>query len=113
MGDDPRVHAALKAAVKQLEAAVKEQERAVERILGLVEPLVARAPAGPIALKLEGIIEACSFQDLTGQRIRKVSRLIKHLAEKGQITAPMIEEPVTTTKAGLTQEEVDRLLRGG
>ncbi|KAF0118520.1 MAG: hypothetical protein FD149_659 [Rhodospirillaceae bacterium] len=37
MPDDPKVHGALRAAVKQLDAIVKEQERAVQRILGLVE----------------------------------------------------------------------------
>ncbi|MBF0563384.1 MAG: hypothetical protein HQL37_15545 [Alphaproteobacteria bacterium] len=112
MADDPRVHAALKAAVKQLEAAVREQEGAVERILGLVEILMSRAPAGPVYLKLEAIMEACAFQDITGQRIRKVSRLLKALADQGTLSAPLPVESQLPAKQGLSQADVDRLLSG-
>ncbi|MEO5374928.1 MAG: hypothetical protein H7840_11705 [Alphaproteobacteria bacterium] len=117
MTDDPRIHAALAAAVKQLEAVVKEQERAVDRIIGLVEPLMSATKHKPVLLRLEAIIEACSFQDLTGQRVRKVARLLKYLADKGDLSAagapPPQDDLPGPTQKGLTQEDVDRLLRGG
>lgn len=117
MKDDPKIHAALTAAVKQLEAVVTEQERAVDRILGIVEPLMERTTHKGILLKFEAIIEACSFQDLTGQRVRKVGRLLKFLADKGDLSAsgapPPQDDLPGPTQKGLSQEDVDRLLRGG
>ncbi|KAF0118521.1 MAG: Uncharacterized protein FD149_660 [Rhodospirillaceae bacterium] len=70
-------------------------------------------------LKLEAILEACAFQDLTGQRLRKVARLLKFLADTGELSTPNASSLVTQdtlpgpTQKGLTQEEVDRLLNSG
>lgn len=124
-GSDPRVTAALVAAVKQLESVVAETESGVNRILGLAELLMERADTAAF-LKLEGIMEACAFQDLTGQRIRKVERLIEHLKDKAIITLPGSSSDLAAAQAtraerdvrhapasqGLSQEEVDRLLKG-
>lgn len=112
-----KVDAALTAAIRNLEAAVQEQERAVNRILGLVEVLMERRPDQSTLLRLEGIMEACAFQDLTGQRIRKVNRFLRHLAaNKGLVpqgmdgaTAAEDEQALSRAK-GLSQDEVDRLL---
>jgi len=121
---DPRVVAALGAAVKQIEAAIADTEKGVNRILGLVELLMERADKDSF-LKLEGIMEACAFQDLTGQKLRKVERLLEHLQTKTVIKVPgavdftkaqatRAEKDVqpAATSAGLSQEEVDRLLKG-
>lgn len=121
---DPRVLAALGAAVKQIEGAIADTERGVDRILGLVELLMERADKDSF-IKLEGIMEACAFQDLTGQKLRKVERLLDHLQSKTVITVPggvdvakaqatAAERDVAPAAAspGLSQEEVDRLLKG-
>lgn len=122
---DPRVVAALGAAVKQIESAIADTERGVDRILGLVELLMERADKDAY-LKLEGIMEACSFQDLTGQKLRKVERLLDHLRTKTIITVPVGMQDFRAAQAtaaerdvqpapaskGLSQEEVDRLLKG-
>lgn len=121
---DPRVVAALTAAVKQIETAIADTERGVDRILGLVELLMERADKDSF-LKLEGILEACSFQDLSGQKLRKVERLLEHLRTKTVITVPAgidvdkaqataAERDVThaPSSQGLSQEDVDRLLKG-
>lgn len=121
---DPRVVAALVAAVKQIESAIADTERGVDRILGLVELLMERADKDGM-LKLEGIMEACAFQDLTGQKLRKIERLLEHLQTKAVIKVPgavdlakaqatRAEKDVQAAPAskGLSQEEVDRLLKG-
>lgn len=114
---EDKVDAALVAAIRNLEAAVQEQERAVNRILGLVELLMERHPDQSTLLRLEGIMEACSFQDLTGQRIRKVNRFLRHMAaHKGLVPAGIDrgaaaeDEQALNKSKGLSQEEVDRLL---
>ncbi len=121
---DPRVVAALGAAVKQIESAIADTERGVDRILGLVELLMERADKDSL-LKLEGVMEACAFQDLTGQKLRKVERLLDHLKTKTVITVPggvdMAKAQATAAERdvahapaskGLSQEDVDRLLKG-
>lgn len=112
-----KVDAALAAAIRNLEAAVQEQERAVNRILGLAELLMERHPDQATLLRLEGIMEACAFQDLTGQRIRKVNRFLRHMAaHKGLLPADIdraaaaADEQDMNKPKGLSQEEVDRLL---
>lgn len=111
------VDAALVAAIRQLEQAVAEQERAANRILGLAELLVDRQPEETDRLRVEGIMEACGFQDLSGQRLRKVKNLLRHLAHELDVTIapPPPDTPSTPggkSRSGLSQDEVDRLLRG-
>jgi len=121
---DPRVTAALSAASRQIDAVIADTEASVERILGLVELLMENTDAERY-LRLEAIMENCSFQDLTGQRLTKVKRLLTHLNEKATIT---LSESAGIAKSqassaykdvqpapgspGLSQEEVDRLLKG-
>ena len=121
LGDDPRVTAAITAGIRQLNTAVSEQEQAAHRVLGLIELLMdeqAATMTEETRLRLEAIVEAMAFQDLTGQRIRKVQRLLKHLgkelgASNGQLDAAM-NSGETADEAqqhkGLTQADVDRLL---
>ena len=112
---DEKVNAALSRAVQQLETAVREQESAVDRILALAERLYDKAPDKATKLKVEAIMEACAFQDLTGQRIRKVGRLIRYLQQNKLGSAADLppEAPPKPDTGGLSQEEVDRLLKGG
>ena len=112
---DEKVDAALSRAVQQLETAVREQETAVDRILALAERLYDKAPDKATKLRVEGIMEACAFQDLTGQRIRKVARLIRYLQENklGSTATLPQEAPPKADTGGLSQEQVDRLLKGG
>jgi chemotaxis protein CheZ len=51
---------------------------AVERLAGGLPAEVA-APLGDIVVK---VYEACSFQDITGQRITKVVRALRHIESK-------------------------------
>jgi len=81
---------------EQLDAIVEATESATETILGTLEEisdmLSARRPelekagltdvADAIEDKFQGVFEACSFQDLTGQRIGRVVRELKFLDER-------------------------------
>lgn len=135
LNDPKALDAALRAAVAQLDAATAEQERAANRILGLTELLIARAPDDRTRLRIEAIMEACAFQDITGQRLRKVRALLSRLTAlppgsvqvadrprdpppRAETTAPaaaqdqagLADEGISTGRSGLSQEEVDRLL---
>ena len=110
-----KVDAALSRAVHQLETAVREQETAADRILALAERIYDKAPDKAARLQVEAIMEACAFQDLTGQRIRKVTRLIRYLQENELISTADLppDAPRQADRAGLSQDQVDRLMSGG
>lgn len=108
----------------ELEAVVQATEAAADRILEAAEAIshwVAdgrRDPAGLALLsaKVNAIFEACSFQDITGQRIR---RAIDHLQRVETLledlihTAPGAADAAAAVPEGgadLAQQEVDRLL---
>ena len=112
----------------ELEAVVEVTEAAADRILEAAEAIgdwVAAGRRDPegfelVREKVNAIFEACSFQDITGQRIR---RAIDHLQRVetmlGELmnTEPAPETvpetaPVALPEGGadLAQQEVDRLL---
>jgi len=126
LSNDPQgVEGALRAAVRQLDFVLAEQDRAATRILGLAELLMAHAPDAATRLRIEAIMESCAFQDVTGQRLRRVRGLLSRLTslpagsvrlEAHPITPPpstVVErdETISSGEGGLTQAEVDRLLR--
>lgn len=112
--EDQKVAAALSKAVEQLEMAVAEQERAAERILGLAERLYDKQAPQAYPLIGDALMEACSFQDLTGQRINKVSRLIKYLRDQKMVDVKDLPQPKPKPPEpqGLSQEQIDKLLNG-
>ena len=110
----------------ELEAVVQATEEAADRILEAAESIsqwVAdgrRDPAGLelLSAKVNAIFEACSFQDITGQRIR---RAIDHLQRVETLLEDLISAPPAGTVvvaeaespaggADLAQQEIDRLL---
>lgn len=112
----------------ELEAVVQATESAANRIMEAAEAIGAwvgegrrdPAMADAITEKVNAIFEACSFQDLTGQRVR---RAIEHLQRVDTMLAEMVAtdpaqpsaQPMTEpAPAGpdLAQDEIDRLLAG-
>lgn len=105
----------------ELEAVVQTTEAAANRIMEAAEAIgdwLIQIQADPamrdrITEKVNTIFEACSFQDLTSQRIR---RAIDHLHHVDSMLTTM-GDPVPAPTAGglppdLAQEEIDRLLAG-
>ncbi|MFG1400488.1 protein phosphatase CheZ [Xanthobacter sediminis] len=82
-------------ATSELEAVVNDTESATETILSAAETidnlsqkLVDRLSAGDLELasniqnEVVRLFEACNFQDITGQRIRKVVKLLVFIEER-------------------------------
>jgi len=129
----------------QLDAIVDATEDATNSILGTVEEITQSIDdqrtqleaaglgdwAGEIENKFQAIFEACSFQDITGQRITKIVGELKFIDERLNsmidIWGPegLVEEPVpapadTTPEGeklegpalagqGVSQDEIDKM----
>ena len=109
----------------ELEAVVVATETAANSIMEAAEAIADWASSGqrdPSALlaKVNDIFEACTFQDLTGQRLR---RAIEHLQSveamldrmvSPQAAAVEAAKPVITSTGGsgpdIDQAEIDRLM---
>jgi chemotaxis protein CheZ len=78
----------LPAANDELDAVVEATERATHAIMSSVEAIEAAAddlgdgPAQRVRAQVTAIYEACSFQDITGQRIRKVVKTLQEIDKK-------------------------------
>ncbi len=72
----------------ELDAVVKDTEEATETIMTEAETLMSAEIDDPVAYKAQvdaammRMIEACSFQDLTGQRVNKVVTTLRHIEER-------------------------------
>jgi chemotaxis protein CheZ len=75
-------------ATDELDAIVGATEEATNSILAAMELLEGIAPEMPgemgekVTDAVTQVYEACSFQDITGQRITKVVNTLKHIEEK-------------------------------
>jgi chemotaxis protein CheZ len=72
-------------ATDELDAVVLATEEATQKIMDRCDAISAIAgilppePQGKITAEVTSIFEACNFQDITGQRITKVVRTLKHI----------------------------------
>lgn len=72
----------------ELDAVVRDTERATESIMSEAEGLMGIQPTDLAAYKAQvdaammRIFEACSFQDLTGQRVTKVISTLRHIEDR-------------------------------
>lgn len=71
----------------ELDAVVRDTEQATETIMSEAESLMMESGDDPdykdkVDAAMMKIIEACSFQDLTGQRVRKVTSTLRHIEER-------------------------------
>jgi chemotaxis protein CheZ len=75
-------------ASQELDAVVRDTERATETIMTEAETIMGLEPTDLAAYKAEvdaammRMFEACSFQDLTGQRIKKVITTLRHIEDR-------------------------------
>lgn len=104
---------------EELEAIVNDTEVATEKIMSTAEDVLALDPetdenyAMEIQDRMLVIIEACSFQDLTGQRVSKVVNTLKQIEDRISRFAEVMG--LDETPAELTPEEIrakDLLLNG-
>lgn len=121
--------AATRSSGVELEGIVQATEDAANRILGAAEAIreaVERPDAKPAVLALvNAIFEACSFQDLTSQRIRRaveqlraldhmLEHMVEHSAHPNEESTPRAPIRLTFEIAGsapdLAQDEIDQLM---
>ncbi|MBB35297.1 MAG: chemotaxis protein CheZ [Hirschia sp.] len=103
----------------ELDAVVRDTEQATETIMTEAETLMGLECDDPVAYKaavddaMMRMIEACSFQDLTGQRVNKVVTTLRHIEERvSQFSAAL---GVTDAKREETEAEKrqrEQLLNG-
>ncbi|MBI1774912.1 MAG: hypothetical protein HYR63_06145 [Proteobacteria bacterium] len=77
--NDEMIRSAIHCGVQQLECAVSEMEQAALQIMELSESLIAGLEDEETKARLFDIIQSCWFQDVSGQRMRKVCELLKFL----------------------------------
>ncbi len=106
----------------ELEAVVQATETAANRIMEAAETIgdwIREGKHDPEAFftKIDAIFEACSFQDVTGQRIRRAIEHLEHvesvIAHMADPNAPVQPEPQPTMQsngADLNQSDIDSLL---
>ncbi|MFQ5784689.1 MAG: protein phosphatase CheZ [Alphaproteobacteria bacterium] len=110
----------LPAASDQLDAIVKATEEATGIILDASEKIDAEAHnlgARPIIDEVARIFEACSFQDLTGQRVSKVVATLKYIENRLDRFVDVFGEEVKRVrhkpaKIGCPPDEEGALLNG-
>lgn len=102
----------------ELDEVIRATEEASNRIMDAAEKIQSLAVGNPaIAAQVTELFEACSFQDITGQRIRKVLGLladiekgIQHLLEVGNISVE--QNPAAKKQPQTVAEKEKELLRG-
>ena len=93
-------------ATDELDAVVGATERATGQILDAcekVEAVSGNVDAGASAALVDAvtcIYEACSFQDITGQRITKVVKTLKHIEEQVSKLLEAFGEELAKTEQG-------------
>jgi chemotaxis protein CheZ len=113
----------------ELEAVVQATEEAANRILGAAEAIRMLATkrfgdhpaAKAIIEQTHAIFEACSFQDLTGQRIRRaiaqlqriegsLAQIVEQSADHEVAPGPADLDGIKVTGPDLAQADIDKLL---
>jgi len=103
----------------ELDAIVEATESATDKIMEAAENIMAGDPSDPEAYsemvnnKVIEIFEACSFQDITGQRISKVVKTLNTNKDDGgsrpsgeSLLTELLNGPALEG-AGIDQDEVD------
>lgn len=104
----------------ELEAVVQATEDAAHRIMEAAEAIHdwvengMRDGAGLAIVneKVVAIYEACSFQDLTSQRVRRAIEKLKQVETSlNQVVGAPPPEPQADSSGELGQDEIDRMIR--
>lgn len=103
----------------ELDAVVRDTERATETIMSEAEALMAADPKDLELYKADvnaamlRIFEACSFQDLTGQRVNKVISTLRHIEERVSKFAGALGVTDTGATANAADQRAKDLLLNG
>lgn len=96
----------------------REVEQAADMVLSAADRCLRELPAArngqaeafdKIEQTLCAILEACAFQDLTGQRLSKLEAMMESVATQSVAGDPLLNGPALEGQ-GLDQDAADRLL---
>ena len=99
---------------KELSEVVSATESATNTIMSAAETVLSeddldeKAFRQKVSDQMMVIFEACSFQDITGQRITKVVETIEVIEERINILCEMMDDQQRTGEAVLTEGEKER-----
>lgn len=99
----PRATDELDAVVSHTEEATNRIMDACDQIMGIAGDVPAEASAKLMDITT-GIYEACNFQDITGQRITKVVRALKHIEAKVEAMLLAMGEEVQQRHPNVSEE---------
>jgi chemotaxis protein CheZ len=110
----PSAGAELDAVVKDTEAATESIMQSAEFVLGLEPGDDIRAYKDEVDAQMMRIIEACSFQDITGQRVSKVVSTLEHIENRIERFASVmgVKDAATGDKNEKDKWREDNLLSG-
>lgn len=104
-------HKRLPVAGRELDAVVEATEEATNTIMSAAETIMAADPSDSEAYqavvndKVIEIFEACSFQDISGQRISKVVETLNHIDERVSALVQKLKLVVQETDDAEPEEE--------
>lgn len=102
----------------ELGAVVRHTEDATNQIMAAAEAIMAADPADPgyadlVNDRVMEIFQACSFQDITGQRVRKVVDTLNHVEERvSRFANVMGVQDAPTEESDAEKRKRDLLLNG-
>ncbi len=109
---------ALPQAGEELNAVVQETEEAANTIMSAAEEIMSASPqmenyGEQVQTSAIQIIEACAFQDITGQRLRKVVQTLVHVEQRlAALRAALGPDLQDAAEADLDSSEEAGLLNG-
>lgn len=109
----------LPSAGAELQAITRHTEQATNQIMGAAEAILGADDSDPAAYRalvqarVMEIFEACSFQDITGQRVRKVIDTLQHIeAHVARFATIMGVEDAPTEETDAERRRRELLLNG-
>lgn len=122
ISDTPVTHGDIQTATDELDAVVQATEKATGDIMDACEEIqkavsgIDEAAKTKVIEQVMGIFEACSFQDITGQRITKVIEVVKTIESRLDAIlegASSLEgKDVSQEKKQLSELDDDDLMNG-
>jgi chemotaxis protein CheZ len=111
------------AAGQELDAIVKATEAATNQIMECAEALMGADASDPVAYKalvddkMMVLFEACSFQDITGQRIAKVVETLQHIDARvtrfaAAVRTPDLMGPISEEERARAERKSRLMLNG-
>jgi chemotaxis protein CheZ len=103
----------------ELEAIVKNTEDATHTIMGAAEAIMCADPSdfeayqAVVSDKVMEIFQACSFQDITGQRVQKVVDTLRHIESRVARFAEVMGAQDATTEEDIRDKRKKDLLLNG